>query len=188
MGNGLKLGTREKVVQKMSRDGAVEQSLSEGTTRRVSKRIADADFSHPKEEILQDEGRDPSLRKSRMKKRYSREFREDLNRSRQNPESAEFHESVSDTQTDAPTGVFNDLSDGLGAGHAHGSSSAGQTGAGNASGPSGAGNTSESSGSGKERLRTKKGKRLREKSEAANERLSHAQRKQKTKKRLKKER
>ena len=179
MGNGLKLGTREKVVQKMSREGAIEQSLSEGMTRRVSKRIADADFSHPKEEMLQDEGRDPSLRKSRMKKRYGRELREDLNKSRQNPESAKFHESDSGFETDTSTGDFTGSSDAPGTGYVYESSGTGQT---------GAGNTSESSGSGKERLRTKKGKRLKEKSESANERLSHAQRKQKTKKRLKKER
>ncbi len=44
--DGLQLGTRDKVVQKMTREGAVEKNLSEHSERRVSERASDADFSH----------------------------------------------------------------------------------------------------------------------------------------------
>ena len=47
--DGLQLGTRDKVVQKMTREGAVENNLSEHSERRVSERASDADFSHVRE-------------------------------------------------------------------------------------------------------------------------------------------
>lgn len=47
--DGLQLGTRDKVVQKMTREGAVEKNLSEHSERRVSERASDADFSHVRE-------------------------------------------------------------------------------------------------------------------------------------------
>lgn len=40
----LQLSARDKVVKKMSRDGAVEQNVSSGTEQRISDRILDADF------------------------------------------------------------------------------------------------------------------------------------------------
>ena len=42
----LQLGTRDKVVQKMTREGAVEENMSQNSERRVSARASDADFSH----------------------------------------------------------------------------------------------------------------------------------------------
>lgn len=44
MHDDLELGTRDKVVTKMTRDGAVEDNLSKGTSTRVSARAEDADF------------------------------------------------------------------------------------------------------------------------------------------------
>ena len=42
MHDDQKLAAREKVVQKMTRDGMVEQNLADKSTRRVSGRIEDA--------------------------------------------------------------------------------------------------------------------------------------------------
>ena len=44
MHDDLKLETRDKVLQKMSRNGAVEQNVSRGTTQNVSSRIAEVAF------------------------------------------------------------------------------------------------------------------------------------------------
>ena len=46
----LQLGARDKVVQKMTREGAVEENISKNSERRVSARASDADFSHLHEE------------------------------------------------------------------------------------------------------------------------------------------
>lgn len=44
MHDDLKLETRDKVLQKMSRNGAVEENVSRGTTKSVSGRIAEITF------------------------------------------------------------------------------------------------------------------------------------------------
>ena len=44
MHDDLKLETRDKVLQKMSRNGAVEQNVSRGTDRNISSRIAEITF------------------------------------------------------------------------------------------------------------------------------------------------
>lgn len=49
MHDNLQLGARDKVVQKMTRDGAVEENLSEHSTKRVSARAEDAELAKPVE-------------------------------------------------------------------------------------------------------------------------------------------
>ena len=44
MHDDLQLGVKEKVVQKMTRDGLVEENLSKGTSRKVSARAESDDF------------------------------------------------------------------------------------------------------------------------------------------------
>ena len=53
----MRLSARDKVVQKMSRDGAVENNISADTSKRVSKRIADATLKNTPASELQLGGR-----------------------------------------------------------------------------------------------------------------------------------
>ena len=41
------LKPKDKVVMKMTRDGAVEENLTEGTSEKVSKRLEDAQLVKP---------------------------------------------------------------------------------------------------------------------------------------------
>lgn len=49
MKDNLQLGTRDKVVQKMTQDGLIEDNLSQHSRKRVSARAEDADFGKPRE-------------------------------------------------------------------------------------------------------------------------------------------
>lgn len=53
----MRLSARDKVVQKMSRDGAVENNISADTSKRVSNRIADATLKNTPASELQLGGR-----------------------------------------------------------------------------------------------------------------------------------
>ena len=44
------LKARDKVVMKMTRDGAVEENLTEGTSKSISGRLKDAELVKPIEE------------------------------------------------------------------------------------------------------------------------------------------
>ena len=44
------LKPKDKVVMRMSRDGAVEENLTEGTSEKVSKRLEDAQLIKPYED------------------------------------------------------------------------------------------------------------------------------------------
>lgn len=43
------LKPKDKVVMRMTRDGAVEENLTEGTSERISKRLEDAQLVKPHE-------------------------------------------------------------------------------------------------------------------------------------------
>ena len=43
------LKPKDKVVMRMTRDGAVEDNLTEGTSERISKRLEDAQLVKPHE-------------------------------------------------------------------------------------------------------------------------------------------
>ena len=69
----LQLGTRDKVVQKMTREGAVEENMSQNSERRVSARASDADFSHLHEdEVRATGGDDQTSRTKTQQRRYYR--------------------------------------------------------------------------------------------------------------------
>ena len=73
MRDDLKLEGREKVVQKMSRDGLMEENLADKSTRRVSSRIADADFSLTGERS--EAPIETGSRAKRMQRRYAAQAR-----------------------------------------------------------------------------------------------------------------
>ena len=76
MHDNLKLEGREKVVQKMSRDGLVEENLADKSTKRVSSRVQDADFSLLKDRETESVVPDESSRAKRMQRRYAARTRE----------------------------------------------------------------------------------------------------------------
>ena len=52
------LKPKDKVVTRMTRDGAVEENLTEGTSEKISKRLEEAQLVKPHDEenvVLQDE-------------------------------------------------------------------------------------------------------------------------------------
>ena len=76
MHDDLQLGVKEKVVQKMTRDGLVEENLSKGTSRKVSARAESDDFNFKGEEIARtSSGHSSSPAKARAR-RYAKELRE----------------------------------------------------------------------------------------------------------------
>ena len=65
----LQLGTRDKVVQKMTREGAVEENMSQNSERRVSARASDADFSHLHEDEVRATGGDDQTSRTKTQQR-----------------------------------------------------------------------------------------------------------------------
>lgn len=55
MSNEPELKARDKVVLRMTRDGAVEKNLTSGTEQRVSKRLEDAELVKPVETAVPSE-------------------------------------------------------------------------------------------------------------------------------------
>jgi cell wall-associated NlpC family hydrolase len=74
VGEKLKLGAREKVVQKMTRDGLVEENLSQNTKKRVSSRAKDADFQRGSE-TESSAGESRASQKARQKKKAAQRSR-----------------------------------------------------------------------------------------------------------------
>lgn len=76
MHDDLQLGVKEKVIQKMTRDGLVEENLSKGTSRKVSARAESDDFNIRQEEPARtSSGLSSSPAKARNR-RYAKELRE----------------------------------------------------------------------------------------------------------------
>ena len=76
MHDDLQLGAKKKVVQKMNRDGLVEENLSEGTSRKVSSRAESDDFNFKGEEPARtSSGLSSSTAKARNR-RYAKELRD----------------------------------------------------------------------------------------------------------------
>lgn len=70
----LKLGTRDKVVQKMTRDGAELQNISKGISQRISDRLADGEIKKERaaDVRLGSRGREsPSYKESNKKRRQA---------------------------------------------------------------------------------------------------------------------
>ncbi len=72
MKDNLQLGTRDKVVQKMTKDGLVEDNLSQHSSNRVSARAEDADFVKPRESA------EVELKQTSKSKRQQRRYHREL--------------------------------------------------------------------------------------------------------------
>ena len=68
------LKTRDKVVLRMTRDGAVEENLTAGTEQRVSKRLEDAELVKPVETAAPSEALSADEQKKVQMRRQQRQF------------------------------------------------------------------------------------------------------------------
>ena len=71
------LKARDKVVMKMTRDGAVEENLTEGTSKSISGRLKDAELVKPIEETELSDGLSAEEQKKVQMRRQQRQFREE---------------------------------------------------------------------------------------------------------------
>ena len=71
------LKARDKVVMKMTRDGAVEENLTEGTSKSISERLKDAELVKPIEEPELSGGLSAEEQKKVQMRRQQRQFREE---------------------------------------------------------------------------------------------------------------
>lgn len=111
MHDDLQLGVKEKVVQKMTRDGLVEENLSKGTSRKVSARAESDDFNIRQEEPARtSSGLSSSPAKARNR-RYAKELRESESKTEdlqvqpagEKLPDAEFSEGQPETEAEAVT-------------------------------------------------------------------------------------
>lgn len=68
------LKARDKVVLRMTRDGAVEENLTAGTEQRVSGRLEDAELVKPVETAAPSEALSPEEQKKVQMRRQQRQF------------------------------------------------------------------------------------------------------------------
>ena len=68
------LKARDKVVVRMTREGAVEENLTAGTEQRVSKRLEDAELVKPGETVEPSEALSPEEQKKVQMRRQQRQF------------------------------------------------------------------------------------------------------------------
>ena len=68
------LKARDKVVVRMTRDGAVEENLTAGTEQRASKRLEDAELVKPVETVEPSEALSPEEQKKVQMRRQQRQF------------------------------------------------------------------------------------------------------------------
>ena len=68
------LKARDKVVLRMTREGAVEENLTAGSERRVSKRLDDAELVKPAETAAPSEALSPEEQKKVQMRRQQRQF------------------------------------------------------------------------------------------------------------------
>ena len=74
MSNEPELKARDKVVVRMTREGAVEENLTAGTEQRVSKRLEDAELVKPGETVAPSEALSPEEQKKVQMRRQQRQF------------------------------------------------------------------------------------------------------------------
>ena len=67
------LKARDKVVLRMTREGAVEENLTAGTGQRVSKRLEDAELVKPVETAVPSEALSPEEQKKVQMRRQQRQ-------------------------------------------------------------------------------------------------------------------
>ena len=68
------LKVRDKVVVRMTREGAVEENLTAGTEQRVSKRLEDAELVKPAETAEPSEALSPEEQKKVQMRRQQHQF------------------------------------------------------------------------------------------------------------------
>ena len=68
------LKARDKVVLRMTWEGAVEENLTAGTEQRVSKRLEDAELVKPGETVKPSEALSPEEQKKVQMRRQQRQF------------------------------------------------------------------------------------------------------------------
>ena len=68
------LKARDKVVVRMTREGAVEENLTAGTEQRVSKRLEDAELVKPAETAEPSEALSPEEQEKVQMRRQQRQF------------------------------------------------------------------------------------------------------------------
>ena len=68
------LKARDKVVVRMTREGAVEENLTAGTEQRVSKRLEDAELVKPAETAEPSEALSAEEQKKAQMRRQQRQF------------------------------------------------------------------------------------------------------------------
>ena len=68
------LKARDKVVVRMTREGAVEENLTAGTEQRVSKRLEDAELVKPGETVEPSEALSPEEQEKVQMRRQQRQF------------------------------------------------------------------------------------------------------------------
>ena len=68
------LKARDKVVLRMTREGAVEENLTAGTEQRVSKRLEDTELVKPVETAVPSEALSPEEQKKVQMRRQQRQF------------------------------------------------------------------------------------------------------------------
>lgn len=68
------LKARDKVVMRMTREGAVEENLTAGTEQRVSKRLEDAELVKPAETAVPSEALSPEEQKKVQMRRQQHQF------------------------------------------------------------------------------------------------------------------
>ena len=73
------LKARDKVVVRMTREGAVEENLTAGTEQRVSKRLEDAELVKPGETVEPSEAPSAEEQKKVQMRRQQRKFQEEYN-------------------------------------------------------------------------------------------------------------
>ena len=74
MSNEPELKAHDKVVLRMTRDGAVEKNLTAGTEQRVSKRLEDAELVKPVETAVPSEALSAEEQKKVQMRRQQRQF------------------------------------------------------------------------------------------------------------------
>ena len=74
MSNEPELKARDKVVVRMTREGAVEENLTAGTEQRVSKRLEEAELVKPAETAAPSEALSPEEQKKVQMRRQQRQF------------------------------------------------------------------------------------------------------------------
>ena len=72
------LKARDKVVLRMTREGAVEENLTAGSERRVSKRLDDAELVKPAETAAPSEALSPEEQKKVQMRRQQRQFQAEM--------------------------------------------------------------------------------------------------------------